>query len=103
MTYIVSVAYPHDTGFDKEYYLEKHMPLVKSIWAPLGLKKYWVLWYTHPQAPYLVQANLEFPDKETADKAIGSTASAPILDDVQNYSDKPAIFFSGEAIAEVHC
>ncbi len=38
---IVSVLYPADPGkrFDMNYYTHRHIPLVKSLWEPLGLKK----------------------------------------------------------------
>jgi uncharacterized protein (TIGR02118 family) len=42
---VVSVMYPggSEGTFDEAYYLEKHIPLVKERWSPLGLKGVQVL------------------------------------------------------------
>jgi uncharacterized protein (TIGR02118 family) len=40
---VISVMYPASTKFDLAYYLEKHMPLVRSRWTSFGLKNATVL------------------------------------------------------------
>lgn len=35
---LVTVMYPAGEGFDADYYLKTHMPLVKDRWGPFGLK-----------------------------------------------------------------
>jgi hypothetical protein len=42
MTVITTILYPKGT-FDLKYYLEKHMPFVKSKWTSYGLQKYEVI------------------------------------------------------------
>ena len=36
---LVSVMYPNEAGssFNHEYYLQKHIPLVRERWSPMGL------------------------------------------------------------------
>jgi len=37
---VIAVMYPgaDDTGFDHDYYMQSHIPLVRRLWSPLGLR-----------------------------------------------------------------
>ncbi|MDA8051520.1 MAG: hypothetical protein M0002_16260 [Rhodospirillales bacterium] len=39
--FVVTVLYPNESGskFDHVYYAQKHIPLVRERWAPMGLKE----------------------------------------------------------------
>jgi hypothetical protein len=42
MVVITTILYPKGT-FDLKYYVEKHMPFVKSKWTSYGLQKYEII------------------------------------------------------------
>ncbi|KAI0186623.1 hypothetical protein EV127DRAFT_438127 [Xylaria flabelliformis] len=98
MTYITSVVYEKGVTFDMDYYLASHMPLVQKLWGPYGLKSWKVVHYTSPDAPYAVQAWLEWESKEAADKGFPSSDGATIFADVSKFSDKPATAITGELV-----
>lgn len=56
-----TVLYPQEAKFDKAYYKSSHMPLVEKNWKQYGLKK-WQVIYLPSDAPYCVQAILEWGD-----------------------------------------
>lgn len=59
-----TVVYPQGCKFDKDYYKSKHMPLVEENWKKYGLKS-WKVLYLPDDAPYTVQALLEWDNVGT--------------------------------------
>lgn len=59
MSSYVTVIYPQGAKFDKDYYKSTHMPLVEKNWKSYGLKS-WKVVYFPDDAPYSVQALLEW-------------------------------------------
>ncbi|KAI3324125.1 hypothetical protein HD806DRAFT_60964 [Xylariaceae sp. AK1471] len=102
MTYIVTVVYPTGTKFNMDYYLTKHMPLVQELWRPHGLKSWKVANYTNPDAPYSVQAWLEWESKEHSEKGIASQDGSTIFADVSKFSDQQPAVLSGELVGSVN-
>ncbi|KAI5856699.1 hypothetical protein GGS23DRAFT_588786 [Durotheca rogersii] len=94
-TAIVSVVYPAGTKFDMDYYLATHMPLVQLKWAPLGLKNWKVIEFTNPEAPYSVQAVLEWEDATQFAKASATPEAKEVFDDIPNFSDQKPTVLSG--------
>ncbi|KAI1118324.1 hypothetical protein F5Y14DRAFT_447200 [Nemania sp. NC0429] len=95
MTYTLSVLYPAGTKFNLDYYLTSHMPLVQKLWAPYGLKSWRVAHYEKPEAPFVIQAYLEWESKEHAEKGTSSTDGATIFADVPQFSDKTPTILDG--------
>ncbi|KAI0839634.1 hypothetical protein F5Y06DRAFT_11374 [Hypoxylon sp. FL0890] len=94
-TATVSVVYPAGTKFDMDYYIKSHMPLVQKNWSKYGLKSWKVGHYTNPEAPYVVQAWLEWEDPTQWGKATATPEAKEIFDDVANFSDKSPVVLSG--------
>ncbi|KAI1486685.1 hypothetical protein F5X96DRAFT_653921 [Biscogniauxia mediterranea] len=90
----LSIVYPADTKFDMDYYLNKHMPLVQSLWQKYGLKGWKIAQYDEG-AIYKVQAWLEFEDESGVAKAGAGPETKTLLADIPNYSDKDCIMLGG--------
>lgn len=89
--------YPADSGtkFDVEYYLQKHMPLVKERWASYGLKASQVLRGTSmadgSTPGYRMMAVLTFNSIENYKNA-GKAHGREIFADIANFTDaKPSV------------
>ena len=101
---LVTVMYPagKDTAFDLEYYLNKHMPLVKERWTPHGLKNAQVLRGTaKPDGStpdYQMLALLTFGSMEnfkSAEKAHGREVFA----DIANFTNAQAVVQINDILA----
>lgn len=76
------------------YYMKTHMPLVASKWGQFGLKSWKVLQFAS-DAPYCVQATLEWGDITEFQKAAQSAEAKEVLGDVKNFADKDPVLFTG--------
>ncbi|KAJ8133079.1 hypothetical protein O1611_g539 [Lasiodiplodia mahajangana] len=74
------------------------MPLVQKLWGPYGLKAWKIAQYANADAPYVVQAWLEWESKEHADKGTTSADAATIFGDVPKFSDKKPVLSNGELV-----
>ncbi len=96
---IVSVLYPAKSGgrFDLDYYMQKHIPLVKSRWGPLGLGRVEVLRCTGAPSgagPYQLIALLTFASPDAFQEAAKQHAKE-ILGDIPNFTDvEPVVQFN---------
>ena len=92
---LVTVMYPADaqTTFDTDYYLNKHMPLVKERWSPHGLKGAQVIRGTAKadgSAPdYQMMALLTFGSMEDF-KSAGKAHGREIFADIANFTNAKA-------------
>jgi len=93
-----TVIYPKGTTFNMDYYKKTHMPLVMEKWGPHGLKSWKVLQFGD-DAPYTVQATLEFGSMEDFQKAGGSPEAKEVMGDVKNFSDKDPVIMAGPIVA----
>jgi uncharacterized protein (TIGR02118 family) len=88
----VSVLYPNTPGsrFDRDYYVEKHSPLVRERWSDMGLTELRLLHGTGAPdgspAAYQVIALLSFTSAEALQAALGAHG-AEILGDVPRFTD----------------
>lgn len=97
---VVAVMYPggEDIHFDHDYYLAHHMPLVRRLWEPLGLRSTQVMrGCPGPDgaAPaYLVTTLLTF-DGMGAFKEAASQHGAEIFADIPRFfAGQPALLFN---------
>lgn len=101
MSFSITVLYPGDAKFNMQYYLSSHMPLVKRLWTPHGLKSYRVLSLvatpSGDKPPYGVQCALEFTTREEFEGALKACAPE-VLGDVPNFSDRDPILMIGEQV-----
>lgn len=97
---IVSVMYEVGPGqkFDLDYYMKKHMPMVSSLWGPVGLKGAQVLHGigspSGDPAGHHIIALLDFESVD-AFKAAAEAHGKEVLGDIPNYTNvQPAIQFN---------
>lgn len=96
---ITSVIYQLQQGqkFDLDYYMKTHIPMVKSLLGPLGLKSLHVLHGTGSpagDAPAKVIALLDFDSLATFGAAMDKHGPQ-VLGDIPNFTDcQPSIQFN---------
>ena len=73
------------------------MPLVSRHWTQYGLKSWKVLQFGD-DAPYTVQATLEFDSMDDFKKAGGSPEAKEVMGDIPNFSDKQPVLMPGEVV-----
>ncbi len=101
---LVSVLYPNQPGsrFDERYYLDRHIPLVRQRWEPMGLAELRLLRGTATPdggpAPYRVVALLTFASAEALQRA--AAAHGPeIFGDIPHFTDVQPVAQVNEALA----
>jgi uncharacterized protein (TIGR02118 family) len=99
MTVVVTVLYPRHAGarFDMAYYVEQHLPLVRRLLAPAGMRS---LSYVRPvgDAPdHVLIAQLRFDSM--AETEAGLAAHGPATQaDIVNFTDIGAIVSIGQEV-----
>jgi uncharacterized protein (TIGR02118 family) len=73
------------------------MPLVQKNWGQYGLQSWKVLKFGD-DAPYCVQATLEWGSLSDFQKAATSDSAKEVLGDVPNFSDKDPVLMSGDVV-----
>lgn len=101
---MVSVIYSADSSvrFDLDYYLQKHIPLVKERWAPYGMTDVKVVRGTAKadgSAPDFRLMTLMTFTSLDAFKAAGAAHGREVSGDVANFTDKRGIMQINEIIA----
>lgn len=83
------VTYPvHDGAkFDADYYVAKHIPLVREKWTQYGLTGATALIPDQPGQPYAAVALLEFSDGAALDRSLASPEAADVFGDVPAFTD----------------
>ncbi len=99
---VVSVLYPNLQGsrFDLVYYRERHLPLVRELIEPSGMRSlsYFIPTGETDQVPFRLIAELRFDTMEMTNAALlahGSTTQA----DIVNFTDITPLIVIGEEIA----
>jgi uncharacterized protein (TIGR02118 family) len=93
---LITVMYPAgaETKFDSEYYLNKHIPLVKELWTEHGLKNIQVLRGAGKPdggAPdYQMMALLTFGSLEDF-KGAGKSHGREVFADIPNFTNAQAV------------
>jgi uncharacterized protein (TIGR02118 family) len=93
---LVSVMYPGGahTTFDLDYYMQKHIPLVKERWTPHGLKSAQVLRGAGKAdgsaADYQMMALLTFGSLEDF-KSAGKAHGKEIFADIPKFTNSQAV------------
>lgn len=98
--FVVSVMYPKEAGstFDHGYYMQKHIPLVRARWSPMGLKEAQVLRAvgTPDGTPPKIEAIalLGFGSRQEFEQAVAAHGKE-ILGDIPNFTNvQPALQFN---------
>ena len=97
---VIAVMYPGADGahFDHDYYMAHHMPLVRRLWDPMGLRAAQVM--RGMPAPdgaapaYIVTTLLTFDDMD-AFKAAAGQHGAEVFADIPKFTaGSPALLFN---------
>lgn len=91
---VVSVLYPSGGSFNHDYYLQKHMPLVRERWQGMGLKEARVLRAIGTPdgsaAPYQVTTLLTFSSLQDFQKCAAAHGQE-IFADIPNFTTVQAV------------
>lgn len=94
---VVSVLYPSGHAFDMEYYRNHHLPLVRRLLAPAGLRSL-SYWCPEGESPYQLIAELRFDDRATTDEALA--AHGPVTQaDIPNFTAAPPVILIGNELS----
>jgi uncharacterized protein (TIGR02118 family) len=96
---IISVLYPvgSENSFNLDYYLNSHVPLVKRLLEPMGLRDTRIL-TAGPESAYPVIAELGFDDLESLNAALAAHG-AETQADIPNFTDVVPIIQISEVVA----
>lgn len=83
---MVSYAAGEGATFDRAYYVDTHMPLVKDKWGPHGLTGAQA-YFPEGDSGTLAVAILTFRDAAARDAALGSPEAGPVFGDVPNFTN----------------
>lgn len=72
--------------FDRNYYVEKHLPLVRETWSSLGMQSTVALFPASDEG-IVAMAACTFQDEAAVKKALTAPESARIMSDIPNYTD----------------
>ena len=103
MAAVITVLYPEaeGAGFDMDYYLAKHMPMVLERFGAHGMTGWRVERITGTpsgeRAPFSVKATLEFGSAEGFAAAL-KAEGGPVVGDVPNFTTLKPQFLIGEAV-----
>ena len=92
------VTYPGDadTRFDRDYYLQNHLPLVMHCWGPLGLESCTAFWPAGDGAGTIAIAECQFRDETALRNALASPEAPRVMADVGRFTDaKPKQSLAG--------
>ena len=87
------VTYPGDAGtrFDRDYYVQHHLPLVMACWGPLGLESCAAFWPADAYAGTIAIAECRFRDEASMRTALAPPETLRVMADVPRFTEaKPA-------------
>ena len=91
------VTYPGDesTRFDREYYVEKHLPLVTRAWGPLGLQSIAAFFPSGSGAGMVAVCVCEFRDELAVSTSLQAAETKSVMADVPHFTDSEPIQLRG--------
>jgi uncharacterized protein (TIGR02118 family) len=100
---VIGVLYPNQAGtsFDLDYYRSKHLPLVRRLLAPMGMRSltYFEPVATDPEFAYRLVAELRFDTMEATNAALAAHGPETQAD-IPNFTDSvPQIVIAEEVAA----
>ncbi len=86
---VLRVLYKHGAKFDEDYYVSKHLPLVRSVFRSFGLRSIEVMKVSTmadgPTPVYQLIFSAYFDSEAAVQTALHSPQIAPVLRDVANF------------------
>ncbi len=92
------VTYPGDTAtrFDRDYYVQHHLPLVMECWGPLGLESCAAFWPADTGVGTIAIAECRFRDEAAMRAALVAPETPRVMADVTRFTDaRPAQSLAG--------
>ena len=83
------VTYPGDaaTRFDRDYYVQHHVPLVMECWGAFGLKSCAAFWPADTGAGTIAIAECRFQNEAALRAALASPETPRVMADVARFTD----------------
>lgn len=86
----VTYAGPADSRFDREYYVEQHLPLVLRAWEPHGLLSVAAFFPASKAAGTLAVCECRFSDERAIEQSFAAPETAGVMADLRHFTDLPA-------------
>ena len=86
-TFIVTYRGGSDDRFDREYYVNQHLPLVLKVWAAHGIQSAEAYFPATPTGSFAAIALCVFRNDEGLRSALEDPGSAAVMDDVARFTD----------------
>ncbi len=86
-TIFVTYAGDSTTRFDREYYVEKHLPLVTAAWAPHGMQSIAAFFPTGSGEGTIAVCVCEFRDDDAVTASLHAPETKAVMDDVLHFTD----------------
>ena len=99
---IACVTYSGDKSarFDREYYVQQHLPLVRKTWGQVGLEAIDAFFPADTGAGFVAIAVCRFRDAAAFEAALAEPGTAEVMADVPHFTDlTPARFQLGSIAA----
>ena len=83
------VTYSGDaaTRFDRDYYIQHHLPLVMECWGPFGLEGCAAFWPAVLGAGTICICECRFRDEEAMRAALASPITPRVMMDIARFTD----------------
>ncbi|KAM7183270.1 hypothetical protein V8F33_013686 [Rhypophila sp. PSN 637] len=102
----LTFLYPNDSqaGYDMDYLIDKHMPMIQSRWNRSGLTS-WAVTNFKPDPEgmppvYAFAANLIWDKKESLSEALGGGDLDSIVSAMTDFNKKKPIILVGDTIGK---
>ena len=90
-TLLVTYAGDANTRFDRDYYANTHLPLVREAWGPHGLETIAAFFPAGDGAGTIAVCVCGFRDEAAMNGALGSSQTPRVMADVEHFTDvKPS-------------
>ncbi|RYN46677.1 hypothetical protein AA0118_g12488 [Alternaria tenuissima] len=104
MTITVTVLFPNtpDAKYDIDYYVNKHMPLIQTLWGRYGVKSWSATKFSNEvdgsPSLYAFGSVVVWEDHEEMKNAFSGPEAKEVMGDIVNFSNKEAVFLIGEVV-----
>ena len=85
-TLVVTYAGNSETPFDRQYYVDNHLPLVEECWKPYGLLSATAFFPSGHGAGIIAVCLCQFRDEKAMADAISSSHSRRVMADVEHFT-----------------
>ena len=84
---LVSYTGGPDDRFDRQYYMDRHIPMVEEAWTPLGLERVDVFFRATEEQSVVAACLCQFRDVAAMHLALASPSTVGIMSDVERFTN----------------